>query len=212
MADYVDKILIPGAESIRATSPNAQVLGPDLSDMGEVKITKPDHWSQWMAYIFEREKEYIKRTGKPLVDIVTHHIYKPTSSTGKKKNWWTVIFNSTVKSNTIFTMLDGNPLNLGSFWGYGPSLKNHMQACGISDRPLWLTEVGWNSAKITEKGQEKSYSEFTNWVRGRQWIGKVFFYELKDDPNRPDGACEGLIDSNLRKKPAFAVLQSACNK
>lgn len=196
MTDYVDKILIPGVESIRKACPNCQILGPDLTDMG--KLHKPNHWSKWMTEIFKREKKY----GKPFFDIITHHIYKPTSH----KKWY---FRILPIKPTIFTMLDGNPLTT-RFFGNGPSLKNHLQVCDVSDRPVWLTEIGWDSNDITEKKQDQSYREFIKGMSNRQWIEKIFFYELMDDPNRTDNVREGLIDENLNHKQAFSTLQKAC--
>jgi hypothetical protein len=57
---YVDSILIPGGEMVRAANPGARICGPELAHM--------EDWRRWQETVLRRAGKYI--------DVVTHHCYE----------------------------------------------------------------------------------------------------------------------------------------
>jgi hypothetical protein len=57
--EYIDRILIPGAEAVRDANEAALVCGPELAHM--------DWWDYWIENALARAGDYI--------DVVTHHCY-----------------------------------------------------------------------------------------------------------------------------------------
>lgn len=62
--EFVNKIFIPAAQSIKNTDPGAFIVGPELAHLTGTGA----EWYFWMKYILTWAGEY--------VDIVSHHIYK----------------------------------------------------------------------------------------------------------------------------------------
>jgi len=111
-------------------------------------------------------------------------------------------------AQTIWQMMEGPMYNFG-IWSEGPALKDHLAQCGVADRPFWITETGWDSNRLGEAKQADFYQKFLAGIEARTWVQNVFFYEIQDDPTRPDGVRQGLIDEGYRKKASFNVLRSA---
>ena len=64
--EYINQILIPGADAIHAASPIAKVVGPELSHLTHPDMT--DHeWWYWLRGAIEQAGDKI--------DIVSHHTY-----------------------------------------------------------------------------------------------------------------------------------------
>jgi hypothetical protein len=61
---FVQKVLIPAAQSIRAADPSAFIVGPELSHKTEAGM----EWYFWMKYILDNAGGYF--------DIISHHIYE----------------------------------------------------------------------------------------------------------------------------------------
>jgi hypothetical protein len=59
--EYIDILLLPGANAIHSADPGALVCGPDLAHLSSL------HWDDWLA-------DVIKQAGH-VIDVVTHHIY-----------------------------------------------------------------------------------------------------------------------------------------
>ena len=91
-------------------------------------------------------------------------------------------------------------------------VKNALNNVGWTG-PFWLTEIGWRAAYVGEVGQAQNYPHMlSNWYTGKpgyDWLDKIFFYELYDDP-LPSylDALYGIVSSNstepeFRRKPGF---------
>jgi len=107
-------------------------------------------------------KEWLKYTAKHIISdisIVSHHIYKDPSDTWRG----------------LFSYLDGVPISDNR-----PCLRDVLKQLKISKR-VWITEVGWRSDKIGEREQAKKYTDMLAGLAKRDWIEKVFFYELVED-------------------------------
>ena len=73
-AQYIDDILIPGAQAAKQADPSCLVLGPELAHM--------DDWHRWLRDVLGQASGHI--------DIVTHHIYKsPPSKAWRLLDGWT---------------------------------------------------------------------------------------------------------------------------
>ena len=61
---FVQQVLLPAAQTIRAADPAAFIVGPDLSHKTETGT----EWYFWMKYILDNAGNYL--------DIISHHIYE----------------------------------------------------------------------------------------------------------------------------------------
>jgi hypothetical protein len=61
---FVQQILLPAAQTIRAADPTAFIVGPELSHKTEAGM----EWYFWLKYILDNAGEYF--------DIISHHIYE----------------------------------------------------------------------------------------------------------------------------------------
>ncbi len=194
--EYIEKILKPGSTAIRSTDSDAQIAGPDLAHL----TSGDSDWYVWLRDILQKASDRI--------DIVTHHLYDRDGS------------RDVTKKLTNDTQFGGTP----SLWPLvNPSLREVLRNTGWFGRPVWLTETGWASDQVGETTQAADLSGLlSDWFTeqpGREWIDKIFIYELIDDPNtnvprwgllRPDGsektayaAVRGFID--LEQGPAEAA-------
>jgi hypothetical protein len=134
-------------------------------------------WPGWM-------EEAMTAGGADYVDIITHHCYK--GDTG----WDTFDF-----------------LDEGAFhWPWDdPPLMDVLKDLGVDDRPVWLTEVGWTTAEkddVSEADQAEYYHQLLWGVYERDYLHKVFPYEIIDDPTT--GVPHwGIVHSNYVPKQAW---------
>ena len=133
-------------------------------------------WYKWMNTILSQQGQRL--------DVITHHIYKDPSA------WelWRRL------DGFVFPYLEGK------------NLLNTLKACGVADKPLWITEIGWKSNNGAAQQQADYYSSFFDGLASRDWISKVFFYELNDVTGFPDQW--GIVDANFVAKPAYPVIQA----
>lgn len=136
-SEFINRILIPGADAVHAANPNAKFGGPELPDT--------DDWSDWL-------NDCLQQAGSK-IDFVTQHAYS-TTRTGLNN-----------KLDSLYQVLRN------ASW----------------TKPVWLTETGWDTNVVGLTGQRDRLNDFLNdWftgIPGRDWINKVFFYEMRDDPN-----------------------------
>ena len=171
---YREWILKPGAQAAKAADPSCFVLGPELAHLSS------SDWPDWMA-------EAMTAGGADHIDIITHHCYK--GDTG-----W-----------DIFTYLDAGAFH----WIWDPPpLMDVLADLGVDHKPVWLTEVGWYTAvskdAVSEDLQAEYYHQLLWGVHERDWLAKVFPYELRDDPSSgvPDW---GIVRADSSTKPAYAT-------
>ncbi len=60
-SDYIDTILLPGSEAVRAADPGAMVCGPELAHLQSAS------WDGWLREVLDR--------ASGALDVVTHHVY-----------------------------------------------------------------------------------------------------------------------------------------
>jgi polysaccharide biosynthesis protein PslG len=181
---YIDVILKTGADAIHAGNRGAKVGGPDLAHL----VSGDADWYDWL-------RESLLEAGDRL-DFITHHIY---DSSGNRS------VTSKLEASTLF---GGHP----ALWGYvPPSVKEVLESTGWTDKPVWLTETGWESSRVGESGQASYYSGLlSDWFTGRSgrgWLTKVFFYELKDSAD-PGSSTWGILRPDGSPKPAYDAYQA----
>ena len=172
---WIESILIPGAEAVRAANPRVRVAGPALAH-----LRGRANWYGWLY-------EVLVRAGDRL-DIVSHHLYAPSDSAVSEQ----------LGSRTHF---GDEP----SLWIFAePSVREVLAAAGWSG-PFWLTETGWEAQGAVEVFRAVSYrrllEEWFTGRRGRGWIERIFFYELKDEGD----SHWGILRADGRRKLAWFV-------
>lgn len=177
---YIDVIVKTGADAIHSGNPAAKVGGPDLAH-----LTAGDaDWYDWL-------RETLLEAGDRL-DFITHHLYDGDGS------------RDVTKKLTDSTTFGSRP----SLWdAVAPSVREVIKSTGwLRRKPFWLTETGWESARVSEPRQADYYGGLLgDWLTGqpdRDWVDKIFFYELKDGPAET-GLSWGLWRSDGSPKPAW---------
>jgi polysaccharide biosynthesis protein PslG len=171
---YLDVILKPAADAIHAMDPKALVAGPGLAHVGS------RDWHHWLL-------DTLRAAGGK-IDVVTHHLYDVDGPADVTKK------------------LDGSTpfANQPGLWDVSPpSVREVLKAANARGKPFWLTETGWESDIVGDDRQADDYAEMLDaWLGGgtRNWIRKIFFYELRD------GTAEfswGIVRADGSPKPAF---------
>lgn len=184
---YIDVILKPGADAIHAGNPDARVGGPELAHL----TSGDSDWYDWL-------RESILAAGDRL-DFVTHHVY------------------DTDGNRDVTAKLEGSTVfgNRPDFWDtVAPSVEEVLRNTGWLGKPFWITETGWESSRVNESRQA-SYSSglLSDWFShppgrpGRDWVHKVFFYEMKDG-TAADSPSWGLLRPNGSPKPAYSAIRT----
>jgi hypothetical protein len=86
-----------------------------------------------------------------------------------------------------------------------PTVRDVMRWTGTDAKVLWLTETGWSTAGMSEEAQAASYKQVLGGVEAYDWLNKVFFYGLVDDP--ASASKYGMLHSDLTPKPAYEAYQ-----
>jgi polysaccharide biosynthesis protein PslG len=177
---YIDVVLKPGADAIHAASPTALVVGPELAHLSGNGAV----WYRWLT-------DVLTQAGSK-IDVISHHAYDDTSTAVSAK----------LDAVTYFGAAP-------QYWDLvKPSVKEVLVAGGWFGRPFWLTETGWASDVVTEAQQASHYSGLLHdWFTGqpgRDWLSRVFFYELKDDWTGLYPKW-GILRPDETRKPSFAA-------
>lgn len=128
------------------------------------------HTGDWEVWL----REILRRAGDRL-DIITHHQYAE-------------------EPQEVFRQLAGPK----GFWETS-GLRELLIAAGQAEKPVWLTEVGRQSAA---GGQAEYYRGILGGLPDHPWLKKVFFYEIQDHPGDARHSW-GIMDERGRPKPAF---------
>ena len=176
---YIDLILKPGADAIRAGNPDAVIAGPELAHV----TSGGSDWYRWL-------RQSILEAGDRL-DVVTHHVYDEDGHRDVREK---------LEERTPFGRAP-------AFWdGSPPSVKEVLVNTGWLGRPFWLTETGWATDRVSEAAQAERYTgllgDWLTGVAGRDWIDKIFFYEAKDDPS-PGIPRWGILRADDTPKAAY---------
>src|ERR1700674_622838 len=118
---YINDILIPGADAIHGASAAAKVGGPELAHVSS------SQWYYWLRDCLNQAAGHL--------DFVSHHVYD-------------IDGNGAVTNRlTGSTPFGGDP----ALWTViDPSVKEVLQYTGWWGRPVWLTETGWQAAEVSE--------------------------------------------------------------
>jgi hypothetical protein len=75
-------------------------------------------------------------------------------------------------------------------------------------KEAWFTETGWKTNAVSEEQQRQYYETIVNYMKEQNILERVFFYEIKDDPNITDKW--GVLRSDYSEKPAYEFIKSIC--
>ena len=100
--DYMNLILIPGAETAKTFDPSCKIVGPDLAHLH----SRNSKWNIWMRQIF-------RKGGNEHLDVISHHIYDSSGPSG--------IFNKLEKDQaplipSVFKVLEEEGVDNKPFW------------------------------------------------------------------------------------------------
>lgn len=180
-SEYIDLILRPAADAIRAADPDAQVGGPALAHL----ISGDRDWYRWLLEVLEQAGDRL--------DFATHHAYDSDGHDDVTEK---------LNADTVF---GGNP----ALWDLvPPSTREVLTEAGWFPRPVWLTETGWATDQVSE-AQQATYYEglLSQWFEGdplQDWIDKIFFYVIQDF-TMPEIPLWGILRTDGSEKPAYAA-------
>jgi uncharacterized protein (TIGR03382 family) len=192
--DYVNDVLVPGADALHAACPTCKVVAPALATVGTNYATFLDT---------------VLAAAKDKIDIVSGHDYAqfPQDSPGAGGT-----------SDSFYNKLDAHRIvKVGTTVVYeGPlSFKEVMAARGAS-QPFWITETGLEATygdTTAETAQTLYYRRVLESMLTRPWWTNTIFYESFDEPPAPYhwGVCVDDPDAGLGydEKPVMAFLRKA---
>jgi hypothetical protein len=194
LAEYIARVVNPGAQAVRAACPNCQVLGPDLAGL-----------SGWQPYMTE-----VLRAAPDAFDIIAHHSYARVPGVGGAL-WACDDFEHAID------------IGDDAICFYKPGLRQVLDEAGWQGE-VWMTEVGhqtepWDSDQEQE-WQRLTVESILALQRRTPWWTHTFFYEIADcGPTQPDcpidgfglirrtAGPDGTWGDNFLLKPAFIWLQ-----
>jgi MYXO-CTERM domain-containing protein len=192
--DYVNDVLVPGADALHAACPACKVVAPALATVGTGYATFLDT---------------VLAAGKDKIDVVSGHDYAkfPQDTLG-----------AGATSDSFYNKLDSHRIvKIGSTVVYeGPlSFKEVMDAHGAT-QPFWITETGIEAAlgdSTAEDAQTLYYRRVLESMLSRSWWTNTIFYEAFDEPPAPYhfGVSVDDPDAGLGydEKPVMAFLRKA---
>ncbi len=145
-------------EILRPGAEAVRLADPDARVVGpDLAHLSSGDWDDWL--------EDVAFQGRDALDVVVHHVY-PSDDTA---------------SDVTGKLVSGGSLPFDP-----PSVRDVLQSSGWWGRPFWLGETGVTSNPPSSQAiQDQFYRDFLEtWFtpRSRQWVDRVFFYELADDP------------------------------
>jgi hypothetical protein len=151
--EYIDILLIPGAEAISLADPSALVCAPDLAHLSSAD------WDDWLRATIEAARDHL--------DVVTHHVYP--------SNGWA--------SEVTYDLETGGPFPFSppsvqkvlqeTGWWRRPFW---LSETGVqSDR--------WGEGRQATFVDELLDQWFDPQRGHRSWVDRVFFYEMNDGPS-----------------------------
>jgi len=192
--DYVNDILIPGADAVHAACSTCKVVAPALATVGTT-------YADFLGTVLGAAKDKI--------DVISGHIYAqfPQDTPGAGGS-----------SDSFYNKLESHRIvMIGSVQAYeGPlSFKEVMAAHGAT-QPFWLDETGIEAtyADTTQEAtQTLYYRRVLESMLTRPWWTATIFYEGFDEPAGTThyGVCLDDPDAGLGydEKPVMAMLRKA---
>lgn len=188
---YVDLILKPGSEAARKADPDCKIVAPDLCIVDK-------EWPGWIT-------EIGKRAGPEYLHVFSCHVYKEKESEGPDA--------------VIATLEKGKGLPaLQPFFPHWKAVRRVLTEAGLGSKPIWLTEIGWHTRPgykentVSDETQATFYAGMCDRVMERkEWLQRIFFYELRDLPNAGDHKW-GILTPTNEKKRSYVAYRDAIQK
>jgi hypothetical protein len=192
--DYIDDVLVPGADALHAACPTCRVVAPALATVGT-------NYATWLDAVLS--------AAQTKIDVISGHDYAqfPQDTAGAGG-----------ASDSFYNKLESHRIvKIGTSVAYeGPlSFKEVMDAHGAK-QPFWITETGTAAAYgdlSQEDAQTLYYRRVLESMLTRPWWTSTIFYEAFDEPPAPyhDGVCVDDPDAGLGydEKPVMALLRKA---
>ena len=192
--DYVNDVLVPGADALHAACPSCKVVGPAIATVG---TTYADFLDTVLAAAQDK------------IDVVSGHDYAqfPQDTPGAGG-----------ASDSFYNKLDVHRVvKVGDTVIYeGPlSFREVMNAHGAT-QPFWITETGLEAAygdATAEAAQTLYYRRVLESMLTRTWWTNTIFYEAFDEPPAQYhfGVCvdDPAASLGYDEKPVMALLRKA---
>ncbi len=212
--DYVDRVLVPGAQAVKWEDPGAFVLGPELAGLADSSDWNGDNGSCFLGVCtfngWEIDLAQVLEKAGSSIDIITHHFYKKNATA------------------LMAAVLDGE---FDSVIGL---VKTHSSLKEIVDKyapgkEVWLTEYGWETpayggftggGSVSEANQAAyhvAFLEAREQVASGTWDGsendpwpnlaRVFLYDARDSVVNGHLYAFGILRVDGTPKPAWEAIQ-----
>jgi hypothetical protein len=148
-----------------------RVVDPAAFIVGPELSHKTESGKEWYFWM-----KYILDNAGGYFDIISHHIYEDLGV------------------YVMYELLEQGDQLI-------PAVKQIIEESGQGNKPFWITETGWHTAKFSEPMQSLRYQDMLLTRARKDYPQKVFFYEIIDDPNSTMPF--GILRSNGEAKPAY---------
>jgi hypothetical protein len=180
--DYIQRVLVPGADAVHAACSACKVMGPGLASVG-------GQYAVWMDAVLGAAKDKI--------DIVSGHIYAAFPTPGGGAGTTSDSFFNKLESHRVVKLGNGIVVYEGPL-----SYKEVMDKHGVT-KPFWLTETGYEATRgnaSEEQAQLVLYRQVIEQMLARSWWDATIFYEAFDEPPAPYRWGAVVHDESVPKK------------
>jgi len=150
---YIDAILLPGAQSISLGDPSALVCAPDLAHLSSA------HWDDWL-------KATIRAAGDQL-DVVTHHVYPSNGFASEVTYDLETGGPFPFSPPSVEDVLRDADWRQRPFWLTETGVESHRWGEGRQANFVGTLLDQWFAPS---RGH-------------RHWVDRIFFYEMQDSPD-----------------------------
>ncbi|MCA9103000.1 MAG: hypothetical protein KDA63_17700, partial [Planctomycetales bacterium] len=122
------------------------------------------------------------------------------SSAGPARSWMTNVLQQAGDKIDIisFHQYDGGDVPSGRLAGIDAMYRT-IVAAGFENKPIWVTESGWESDSIGEQRQAQYLTEMLEGMQSRPWWQKFFWYQIWEGPT----GRAGLLYQDETPKPSW---------
>lgn len=180
--------MTPGGYVSHRCQPAADVLrqvDPTIQICGPELMTEDTDQGTWVKWL----KDFAGLLRETPMDIVTVHSYQDNG----REVWRHVV----------------GPQTWPMWFTRQPHVREVLRNCGLGEKRLWVTEVGWNTDAVSEAQQASYCDQLLESLPNAGLVEKVFLYQAFDEAAL-DGKPPvrwGIAHEDLSPKPAFHVVQ-----